>query len=150
LACPFFMPTQRCDQGMWPHPLRLPLGGGYAGCCTAPGHAGEQPSPAELADFCNLGYSRCSRLPQERAGDSIRFGVSLEKQDSVVLYYVLERHHAPVEWGTLEYNVALATWRIRHADAPMQRQAECFVESYLLRKNAPAVEDPQQELLALK
>ena len=36
-----------------------------------------QPTDEELKLFCNLGYaSNCSRLPQERACDAVRFGIA--------------------------------------------------------------------------
>jgi hypothetical protein len=74
LACPFFMPTQRADDTGWPHPARLPLGGGWMGLCRAPGHEPCEPSPRDLQELCNLGYAtRCSRLPKERAADAVRF-----------------------------------------------------------------------------
>ena len=66
LACPFFMPVQKLD-GAWLHPSRLPLGAGWDGHCSAPGHEGARPSDQELQEFCNLGYAaKCSRLPAER------------------------------------------------------------------------------------
>jgi hypothetical protein len=74
VACPFFMPVEKLENGAWLHPGRLPLGCGWSGQCTAPGHAGEVPSQEELREFCNLGYAEgCGRLPRERAWDSVRF-----------------------------------------------------------------------------
>ena len=63
MACPFFMPVEKLENGAWPHPARLPLGGGWSGRCTAPGHEGEIPTQSALEEFCNLGYAaRCGRL----------------------------------------------------------------------------------------
>ena len=62
MACPFFMPTHKYEDGTWLHPFRLPLGGGWKGYCTAPGREGEVPSPEQLHHACNLGYARsCGR-----------------------------------------------------------------------------------------
>jgi hypothetical protein len=75
VACPFFMPVEKLEDGNWLHASRLPLGCGWTGHCTAPGHENAAPSPEELRDFCNLGYAEnCGRLPRERAWDSVRFG----------------------------------------------------------------------------
>jgi hypothetical protein len=104
----------------------------------------------ELVDFCNLGYSRCPRLPQEREADAVRFGVALEKPDSIVVQYVFEHAHAPGAYGTLEYSAGMGVWLQRHPDSRVQRQAECFVESYFARKNAPEPEIAEQAALALK
>src|SRR4029077_20703342 len=77
VACPYFMPVEKMENGSWPHPSRLPLGCGWKGYCTAPGH--EPPIPAQdvLEAFCNLGYaSSCGWAPTQRAWDSVRFAVS--------------------------------------------------------------------------
>src|ERR1700686_2788739 len=59
LACPYFMPVEKLENGSWPHPARLPLGGGWGGHCTSPGHEGERPAQDVLEAFCNLGYADC-------------------------------------------------------------------------------------------
>lgn len=77
MACPYFMPVARLENGSWPHPARLPLGAGWCGHCTAPGHEGEAPPQDVLEAFCNLGYaSSCSWSPPERLWDSVRFAIS--------------------------------------------------------------------------
>jgi hypothetical protein len=164
MACPFFMPVEKLENGAWPHPARLPLGGGWSGRCTAPGHEGEIPAPAALEEFCNLGYAAsCGRLPRDRAWDAVRFGVTSgsptksgqqsQSKDSksnaydarrlsnpiVQLRYVCERDHQPVEDGRLEFDAGGATWVQRHADERVQKMAECFMESHLAkRKLRPA------------
>src|SRR3954465_3694980 len=55
LACPFFMPVAKLENGSWPHPARLPLGCGWTGHCTAPGHEQAVPSQDVVESFCNLG-----------------------------------------------------------------------------------------------
>lgn len=149
MACPFFMPVARLENGSWPHPARLPLGGGWCGHCTAPGHGGELPPQDVLEAFCNLGYaSSCSWSPRERLWDAVRFAVSAPRESAsdeargadavparvLLLRYVCERDHRPVEHGALEFDLAQATWLRRHDDARIQRMAECFLESYLKKK----------------
>jgi hypothetical protein len=139
MACPFFMPVRRLENGAWLHAGRLPLGCGWSGECTAPGHEGESPSHEELRDFCNLGYAEgCGRLPRERVWDSVRFAArtvnSEEKNGTggrIQLRYVCERGHRPAEHGTLEFYPAEARWGKKHRDDRVQRMAECFLESYV-------------------
>jgi len=144
------MPLEKLQNGTWPHPARLPLGCGWRGHCTAPGHEGEIPQQHVLEAFCNLGYAdSCNWAPQERAWDAVRFAVvaspvvskrSEGGRAGVVparilhLRYVCERNHLPVEHGDLEFDLSLATWLRRHDDARVQKMAECFLESYLKKK----------------
>src|SRR4051795_1517624 len=104
LACPYFMPLQKLENGNWPHPARLPLGCGWTGHCTAPGHEGQIPSQGTLESSCNLGYAHnCSWTPSQRAWDAVRFAVSSpadpqcdEKSppsQELHLVYVCERDH---------------------------------------------------------
>jgi hypothetical protein len=143
------MPTKKHDCGLWIHPARLPLGAGWKGHCTAPGHEGEIPSDGQLRDHCNLGYARdCSWCPPDRIWDSTRFGVSKESEQRIILCYVCEKDHHPVAQGTLEYDFGLAGWNSKHPDQRLQRMAECYMEAYLLRRNPAAASDlvssPQQ------
>jgi hypothetical protein len=130
------MPIEKLENGTWIHPLRLPLGCGWSGHCTAPGHAGEIPSQEELQQFCNLGYAAsCPRLPVERAWDTVRFGartvVSTPGVPRIRLRYVCERAHRPADHGTLEFDASRTLWITQHPDPRLQRMAECFLISYL-------------------
>jgi hypothetical protein len=103
-----------------------------------------------LEAFCNLGYaSSCGWSPPQRAWDAVRFAVSApqgpamsaEPRNAVtspasvlLLRYVCERDHRPVEHGDLEFDLSQAAWLRRHEDARVQRMAECFLESYLKKK----------------
>jgi hypothetical protein len=150
LACPYFMPVEKLQGGTWPHPTRLPLGCGWSGHCTAPGHEGQVPSQDILEAFCNLGYaSSCAWAPRERAWDAVRFAVAAPSgadrraqengvhpiSHSIRLCYVCERDHRPVEHGDLEFELQHSAWLRKHADARVQRMAECFLESYLSKKS---------------
>jgi len=143
------MPEQRLEGGNWPHPSRLPLGCGWSGHCTAPGHGGETPSQDILQAACNLGYaSQCGWSPVERIWDAVRFAVSAPASSAsnppgpvaefpqrvLRLIYVCEREHLPVQRGELEFDLAAVAWLRPHGDARIQKMAECFVETYLKKK----------------
>ena len=143
MACPFFMPVERLQNGAWLHASRLPLGCGWTGHCTAPGHHGEAPSQQELQEFCNLGYAEsCARLPPERAWDSVRFGAKAiasatnETRGRIQVRYICERGHRPAEHGLLEYDAANVRWNQRHSDERVQRMAECFLAAYLEKRKS--------------
>ena len=166
MACPFFMPVEKLENGAWPHPARLPLGGGWGGRCTAPGHEGEIPAQRALEEFCNLGYAaRCGSLPPDRAWDAVRFAVTSGAQTKggqgrpgndgkgndpdvthrlpnriVQLRYVCERDHQPVENGKLEFDAGGARWVQRHADERVQKMAECFMESHMAKRKLQAAD----------
>src|SRR5208337_462683 len=104
VACPFFMPEQRFESD-WPFPQRLPLGAGWAGTCTAPGHDGAPPSEEELKSGCNLGYAKaCSRLPAERHADAVRFALGEEHDRILRVQFAFEREHLPAGHGELLYD----------------------------------------------
>lgn len=149
MACPYFMPTEKFENGSWPHPARLPLGGGWRGHCTAPGHEGETPADDVVEKFCNLGYAEgCAWTPLIRESDAVRFAVaaptnpstesasgqSNSPANSLRLHFVCERNHRPVSHGNLEFDLVQSTWLQRHDDARIQKMAECFLESYLKKK----------------
>jgi hypothetical protein len=134
VACPFFFPAEKTHAIAWAFPQRLPLGAGHCGTCRA-GDADLVPSEAELRDFCNLGYaSGCSRLPAERRADCLRFVVAREEAGRIILHYIYEREHAPVEHGRIEYDCSTQTWPVTLADVCAQRQAECYLSVYLERR----------------
>lgn len=138
MACPYFMPTHVLEGGAWMHPARLPLGGGWRGHCTAPGHEGVVPELEEMQEGCNLGYaSRCPRLPETRDRDAVRFAMARESETHFFVAYVCEREHLPVEHGILEFHIHDSHWVQPHPDARIQKMAQCFVESRLRRSPAP-------------
>jgi len=147
VACPFFMPMEKVENGAWPHASRLPLGCGWRGQCTAPGHEGEAPSQEELCEFCNLGYAEgCGRLPREREWDSVRFAARRllpngenPTHGCIQVRYVCERGHCPAEHGILEFDLANARWERSHRDRRVQRMAECFLATYVEKKKTREV-----------
>ena len=146
MACPYFMPLSKLENGNWSHPARLPLGCGWSGHCTAPGHESKTPPQDILEAFCNLGYaSRCNWAPRERQWDAVRFSVSApglhgegkapDAQSRILrLVYVCEQQHLPAKNGELEYDVLSSKWLRRHDDQRIQKMAECYLETYL-KKN---------------
>ncbi|MGE0406802.1 MAG: hypothetical protein AB7O65_10915 [Candidatus Korobacteraceae bacterium] len=135
MACPFFFPTERLASSLWPHPSRLPLGAGWNGRCTSAA-ASASPTEDELKHGCNLGYARgCPHLPKERSADAVRFGVLRDRDGRITLQYSLERAYGPAGHGMIEYDDRARAWLNRHEeDIRIQRMAECYLESYLLRR----------------
>jgi len=148
LACPYFMPVEKLE-GTWPHPSRLPLGCGWRGHCTAPGHENATPAQDTLEASCNLGYaSGCSWAPRERAWDAVRFAVAAPTEVAnqcevgdvcqvlpvIRVVYVCERNHRPVERGEVEFDVQRSQWLSCHGDARLQKMAECFLGSFLQKR----------------
>ncbi len=140
MACPFFMPTSKLEDGGWLHPSRLPLGGGWTGHCSAPGHEGAEPTNQELRELCNLGYAAsCPRLPKDRAYDAVRFSIARDCSGHLELWFVCESGYRPASHGKLEYDLDLSQWVSSHSDLRIQKMAECYLQAYLLRRIQPAL-----------
>jgi hypothetical protein len=145
LACPFFVPTERADDLALPHPARLPLGAAWRGSCSAPGHERAVPDNQEL-EGCNLGYATtCSRLPEDRKCDAVRLGVVKESGTLISLQLVFESRYRPAGHESLDYDTGtggppvphgLGKDRVSaHLEPSVQRQAECFLQTYLERRD---------------
>lgn len=134
MACLFFMPDSRLAAD-WPFPQRLPLGAGWAGVCTAPGHEDARPREEELKSGCNLGYAKnCHRLPADRHADAVRFVLGEERDGIVRVLFACERAHLPASHGELLYLKASGAWLQRHENACVQRMAECYVQAQMERR----------------
>lgn len=149
MACPYFIPTVKFDDGAWPHRRRLPLGNGWRGLCTARSDQQIVPTDDQLREFCNLGYAAgCGRLPAERCFDAARFCVARDRDQRIEVCYVLEFAHRPRAHGVLEYDMAAGRWAATHPDPRIQAMASCYLESYFERRQdgsragAPAPRDP--------
>jgi hypothetical protein len=139
VACPYFYPKERTLSIGWAFPHRLPLGSGFCGTCRA-GDVELTPSDSEIRDLCNLGYSgQCAHLPQSRKADCVRVSVAKDHGDRILLHYIYEKEHAPVEHGMLEYQCSLQRWVNPLTDVCVQRQAECFLAIYLEKR--PRLQD---------
>jgi hypothetical protein len=136
MACPFFDPTERLDQKLWPHPSRLPLGAGFAGTCRARPGEDYQPSPTALRDWCNLGYGAagCGRFPKDGAPEAVRFTVTSDAGGVVRLQYVVEKAYLPWESGTLEFDRSRSAFRAAPQNPLLARQAQVYVDNYLRRR----------------
>jgi len=128
------MPVRLSECGAWPHPPRLPLGGGWDGHCTAPGYVGAIPEHEHLHEGCNLGYAAaCPKLPSERRWDAVRLGIAREERAQVILNFVCERDHRPVDYGRLRFDLSSSSWTEAHPDPRIQRMAECLLQAHLSR-----------------
>ena len=130
LACPYFVPREVLNDGSWPHPARLPLGAGWTGACGA---MSTETVPAEdhVRQFCNLGYAAgCPRLPAERDWDAVRFSVAAASEKEIMLHYACELNHAPVEHGTLIFELPGGNCREPHPDPRIGRLAATYVRAY--------------------
>jgi len=128
------MPEERFDSS-WPFPQRLPLGAGWSGRCTAPGHTGARPTAEELTSSCNLGYAKtCSRLPTERHADAVRFALGEERDSILHVLFVCERAYLPAGFGELLYDTRRGVWAEPHKQACVQRMAECYIQAQFERR----------------
>jgi hypothetical protein len=133
LACPYFIPVKRCESELWRHRARLPLGDGYEGRCGAPGYEAAAPTEDQLKTGCNLGNSRCSRLPEDRAHDSVRFHVRSDQGVQLTVSYCAERDHHPRASGLLQFDAASGNFVAATAEASLLRLAHAFVQSHFLK-----------------
>jgi hypothetical protein len=134
MACPYFIPTEKFEDGAWPHRTRLPLGGAWRGLCTASRDQQIVPSDDQLRQFCNLGYAaQCPQLPAERRYDALRFSVARDRDQRIDIYFVLEAGHRPGAHGVLKYDSAAGRWAVPHPDPRIQAMAACYLESYFER-----------------
>jgi len=139
VACPFFMPMTRMDQGPWSPAPRMPLGDPYRGAChVRPAEIFEPPEISQR-DLCNCGYARgrCANFPDDSAADAVRFSITGDAGARVQLVYIIERNHAPAEFGSLAYAVDEARFVEAHPSELLSAQARAFVESYLMRRLVP-------------
>ncbi len=130
------MPAERFDS-TWPFPQRLPLGAGWSGTCTAPGHNGAPPTAEELTSGCNLGYAKsCSRLPADRHADAVRFALGEERDGVLRVLFICEREYLPASFGELLYDRKRGAWAKTHHEGCVQRMAECYLQTQLERRNS--------------
>jgi hypothetical protein len=112
------------------------LGDPFGGACHAHPADIVEPPEAQQRELCNCGYARtrCDRFPGGSAPDAVRFSVTGDTAARLLVVYVVEKDHAPTEFGTLEYSVDNA-----HLDGPpisdvLAQQARAFLESHLHRR----------------
>jgi hypothetical protein len=122
MACPFFRPLRPIEWSSG----RAPLGAIFEGECERHGVA--------EARFCNFGYARgsCAEFPDNWAADAVRFSVAGNADGIVNIVWILEKDHAPVEHGVLEYMESTSAFVAEPAGV-LGVQARVFVENYLRR-----------------
>jgi hypothetical protein len=76
-------------------------------------------------------------MPSGRRADCVRFAVADDQGERILLHFVYERDHAPVEWGVLEYDAAGEKWKLAFQDLILQRQAECYLAVYFEKRPRP-------------
>ena len=122
MACPFFRPLRPTEWST----ARAPLGAIFEGECER-GGSGE-------ARFCNFGYARglCAEFPDGSAADAVRFSVSGTAKGIVKIVWILEKDHAPLEHGLLEYTKSTGAF-VAEPSGVLAVQARVFIENYLRR-----------------
>ncbi len=133
LACPYFVPREVVADGSWLHPSRLPLGAGWNGNCRASGQEIAAPE-THVREFCNLGYAKaCPHLPPQRDWDAVRFSVANTSPDQIVLCFVCELDHAPIDHGKLTFDLKRGSWLDEKVDPRVLTLATCFLQTYRAR-----------------
>jgi hypothetical protein len=120
VPCPFFRPLRQMEWSSG----RAPLGAIFEGDCERHG-TGD-------ARFCNFGYARgsCAEFPDGPAADAVRFSVLESAPGIVRMIWILEKDHAPVEHGFLEYAESTRAFSAE-PEGVLAVQARVFVENYL-------------------
>jgi hypothetical protein len=123
VACPFFRPMRPMEWSVG----RAPLGGTFHGECEISRGAGDP-------KLCNFGYARglCAHFPDSSKADAVRFSVTGNEDGVVKLIWILEKDHAPMEHGVLEYRESSREF-IEAPEGVLSVQARIFVENYLRR-----------------
>jgi len=134
------VPREILNDGSWPHPSRLPLGAGWGGDCCA-SHTVAAPRDSQIREFCNFGYAtRCPSLPPQRDWDAVRFSIARASRDQIMLLYVCELNHAPIEHGTLTFDLLGDRWLKPQIDARVHRLADCYLQTYRTRQTHADIE----------
>ncbi len=89
-----------------------------------------------MQDLCNCGYARgrCDQFPAASAADAVRFSVVTGDAAAVRLVYILEKNHAPVEHGTINFAIRESEFIERPPNVILGAQARAFLESHLARR----------------
>ena len=133
MACPFFAPSRRLENTVWVRPPRYPLGDLFSGTCHA---SASNLTERHQNELCNNGYARgrCDRFPGGSVPDAVRFSVTEDSPARLLVVYVVEKDHAPVEFGTFEYLISDARLDGPPISDVLAQQARAFLESYLSRR----------------
>jgi hypothetical protein len=142
VACPYFYPVARIDDGAWIQPPRLPLGGPYSGFCRAADGDPFEPGESALRECCNIGYARgrCARFPVQAGVDALRFSIEADTDNIIEIVFVREREWSPTGYGRAQWRTGTVTCD-EGLDPLIERQMEVFVANYLTRKRGAAAAD---------
>ena len=69
----------------------------------------------------------------------MRFSLARDLGAQLEVWVVCESAHRPAAHGKLTYDRALGQWTCAHPDARIQKMADCYLQSYLLRKVQPTL-----------
>jgi hypothetical protein len=135
MSCPYFEPAEAREY------ILLPLGADWAGLCRARANEEYTPDPSVLRTLCNLGYAagQCTRFPSANGADAVRFSIVSDDADQIHLMFVLERDHHPYDKGTLCWSRRAAGFTVTPDVALLQKQAQAYIASYLVRKAESSV-----------
>ena len=135
MACPYFYPVERFEDGAWLKPPRLPLGDPCRGACHAATGTAEL-SLDELRAFCNVGYARgnCTRFPADAEADAIRFSIAEDHGGIVDVIYIFEREYGPLRHGLARCSAEPSEISDAPDDPILRAQLQRFLESYLRRR----------------
>jgi len=82
-----------------------------------------------------LGYAKnCGRLPIDRQFDAVRFCVTSDRNQHLLISFTGESAHLPIEHKQLEFDASQMQWTTPHPDVRIQKLAECYMQSYLQRR----------------
>jgi hypothetical protein len=120
----------------WVRPPRLPLGDSFGGACHAHPADVIEPPEAHQRELCNCGYARgrCDHFPGGDVPDAVRFSVTSDTPTRLSVVYVIEKDHAPVEHGTLQYVIDDARLDCPQISEVLAQQARAFLESHLRQR----------------
>ena len=117
----------------------LPLRDFWAGVCHAESAAFE-PDERVLHECCNMGYARgkCSRFPSGSGPDTVRFAITADSGQMILVSFATEKDHYPHSHGVLEFSRAAGKFQTANADSLLEKQAGAYLASYLRRRPASA------------
>ena len=150
MACPYFMPVAKLENGAGRIPPGCPsdvVGADIArhpatkdscltGQCSNPSATSDTPVAALVARRTRRGMrsgSRFQRPPISTREKSLQ-DVLMSRSVRFASSTFASARHLPVSHGELEFDLLQASWLHKHDDLRMQKMAECFLESYLKKK----------------
>lgn len=137
MPCPYFQPRAPADwSGSYP---RLPLGEAWQGSCMAQQAApaaGFEPQGVLLFEVCNTGQgrTRCERFPKDSERDSVRFHVTEDRGESLLIRYVFQNECWPAGHGLIEFFVRTGEVKPTPGHALLGDQLRAFAATWLSRR----------------